>query len=307
MKPCVRLLLLLLLCSVACFAQAAEHEAVDATVAHFMQAHKSVAVGVAIVANHQIAYVHSYGALRNDQPFDLASISKSLTAIVAVKFIEQGKLALDAPVTKYLPETRLPAGVTIKGLLSHTSGLPHYSEHFPDSGFTLANFTPEAMEQAPGHFIYSSPGYYLLSKVMEKVDHRPFLDQINQELAIPAGAGPLTLDPKHGWRLGSGGVMASPNAMAHIALALIEGKILDHAGFEMLWTPVATSDGYALGFYSDEGPPLKVSHNGSHPEDGIATRWVLYPGSGSGLVVLTHNEGEANPGDLTTAIFSAMK
>lgn len=286
----------------------AKMRAVDSAVAQFMQSHKSQAVGIGIIDGGQVRYVQSYGSLSNSQPFDLASISKSLTAILALKYVEAGKLKLDAPVAHYLTEVQLPSQVTVRSLLSHTSGLPHYGKSFPSSGFSLANFTQESLVSAPGaKFNYSTPGFYLLSKVLERVDQRPFLQQINDEVALPTGAAPLTLCSGHEWKLGGGALMASPDSLTRIALALLQKKYLSPAGYQLLWTPVGATEANALGFFVEFQPTRKVSHNGSHPEDGIATRWVLYPDANQAMVILTQNKTQTNPADLSTAIYKALR
>ena len=143
-------------------------KAVDATVKKFMKTHGLDGVGLGILSNRRMVYVNGYGNVNRYRPVDLASLTKSLTAILAVRLWEQGKLDLDAPVTRYLPELDLPSTITSRSILSHTSGLAHYGSHFPGSHFSLNDFTQGAVTSSAGSYLYSSPAYVLLSRVLEK-------------------------------------------------------------------------------------------------------------------------------------------
>jgi CubicO group peptidase (beta-lactamase class C family) len=108
--------------------------------------------------------------------WDLASLTKvvGMTSAVA-QLVEQGRIALDAPVHRYLPEWTGPnkERVTVRHLITHRSGLPAFKQYFklnvsPDS--TLRLFMLEPLEAAPGaRMVYSDIGAILLGKIVERV------------------------------------------------------------------------------------------------------------------------------------------
>jgi CubicO group peptidase (beta-lactamase class C family) len=146
----------------------------------------------------------------DDTLFQVASVSKWITAFGVMHLVDQGKLDLDAPVSKYLTRWHLPAsefdnrGVTIRRLLSHTAGLT--------DGLGYAGFAPgkkiQTIEQslcaaddpspgADGHvrvgyepgrdWKYSGGGFTLLQLVIEEVTHQPFNSFMRHAVLKPFG------------------------------------------------------------------------------------------------------------------------
>ncbi|CAN5466836.1 hypothetical protein BH09GEM1_BH09GEM1_08580 [soil metagenome] len=108
--------------------------------------------------------------------WDLASLTKVVgTTSAMMQLVESGKVELDAPVQRYLPEWKgaNKEKVTIRHLLTHQSGLPAFKEYFrlnvsPDS--TLALFLATPLDTLPGvRMVYSDIGAILLGKVVERV------------------------------------------------------------------------------------------------------------------------------------------
>lgn len=281
--------------------------AVETEVARFMKEHHLKGVGLGILSRGRMSYVQGYGTIYRHAPTDLASVSKPLTALLALKLVEEGKLELEAPVTRYL-EVDLAQEVTIRRLLSHTSGLPHYGGRFSKAGIELGDFNGAELESV-GEYRYSSPGYLLLSWVLEKVGGEPFLDLLNQKIARPARASELSAESGFAWRLGAGGVAASPEALTRIAYALLQRRILKRETYALMWTrQVDIPDkefSQALGFRVDESG--RVLHGGSHPSTDNYQRLVLYPDRGHGMVLLVEAESRFSPGKMTTALYKVLK
>ncbi|MFA4892148.1 serine hydrolase domain-containing protein [Brevundimonas sp.] len=144
-----------------------------------------------------------------DTRFQVASLSKWSTAWGVLTLVEQGKLDLDAPVSRYLTRWSLPASafdndkVTVRRLLSHTAGLT--------DGLGYAGFAPGAPVQSleasltraadaspgadgsvrvgaePGAFRYSGGGYTLLQLIVEEVSGQTFNDYMVQTVFTPLG------------------------------------------------------------------------------------------------------------------------
>ncbi len=161
-------------------------------------------LAIAVVRNGRVLFIAGYGTARDGEPvtpttqFRLASLSKSFTAVAVLQLIEAGKVLLDAPVSRYVPEfvasgqsTGL-AGITVRQLLNHTSGLA-------DIGFAAglgrqektlaersANLRSARTVDAPGAaFHYFDPNYQLLARLVEAVSGQPFDVYLQDQIFTP--------------------------------------------------------------------------------------------------------------------------
>jgi CubicO group peptidase (beta-lactamase class C family) len=131
--------------------------------------------------------------------FNLASVSKTLTSTAVLQLLEKEKVRLDDPFVKYFPSFQYPA-ITVRHLLSHTSGLPDKDVLFNDS---LIKMQPEKVWQnndiipaltsygklafAPGDkWSYSNVNYNLLALLIEKVSGLSYADYLKRQIFIPA-------------------------------------------------------------------------------------------------------------------------
>jgi D-alanyl-D-alanine carboxypeptidase len=133
--------------------------------------------------------------------FPVYSITKTLTAICALRLLEVGALSLDVPVRGWLPEVELPATVTLTHLLQHTSGLRDYGplpdyhravRLHPDRPWERKQFldatVPMGMLFAPGEgWAYSNVGYMLVVDILERVTGRPFAHILAEFVSRPLG------------------------------------------------------------------------------------------------------------------------
>ncbi|WP_433060929.1 serine hydrolase domain-containing protein [Dactylosporangium sp. CS-033363] len=136
-------------------------------------------------------------AMRPDSIFDVASVTKVYTTILAAQQVDRGKLDLSAPVAQYLPEFDGPgkAAVTVQMLLTHTSGLPvgpsiPETSKKPDLAAKWAYIisTPLADGVAPNTlFRYTSLGLLLTQQILEKLTGKPLDQQVKNELTGPLG------------------------------------------------------------------------------------------------------------------------
>ena len=174
------------------------------------------AVSVAVAVDGAIAWQEARGwaslerkaPAKIDTPFAIGSVSKTLTAAVAMKLAERGVLDLDADIRKYLPSfPQKEHVITARQLLSHQAGIRHYTfaltstlsefgatEQYDRVVDSLAVFANDPLLFKPDtNFAYSSYGFNLLSAVMEAAAGKPFLDLMQAELFTPlqlAGTGP---------------------------------------------------------------------------------------------------------------------
>jgi CubicO group peptidase (beta-lactamase class C family) len=133
-----------------------------------------------------------------DTPFVIGSLSKAITAMAVMQLVEAGAIALDAPVTTYLPDFTVAgdgAGhITVRHLLHQTSGLPPLAGVTPLSGpVTSLEAQVDALRAvelaaAPGSsYAYSNANYAVLGHVVERVSGRPFGTYVADEIFAPLG------------------------------------------------------------------------------------------------------------------------
>ncbi|MFD4771725.1 serine hydrolase [Streptomyces niveus] len=154
--------------------------------------------GVEFPADRQIA-------MAEDTVFDLASVSKLFTSILAVQQIERGSLALEECVASYLPDFG-GAGkqdVTVRQLLTHTSGfaawIPLYKE--PTREAMLRRLWDEAPTSRPGGvYRYSDLNLISLQLVLEKITGRALDVLLREEITAPLGLHRTRFTPPPSWR-----------------------------------------------------------------------------------------------------------
>jgi beta-glucosidase-like glycosyl hydrolase/CubicO group peptidase (beta-lactamase class C family) len=156
--------------------------------------------GVLAVGYRGELFVHAFGrqtydatslAVGPDTIYDSASLTKAVvtTTLVAIQ-VEAGRMALDLPVARYIPEWNAGPNpewrqrVTLRHLLTHSSGLPAHKDYFltvHSSRDVIANICKESLEYEPGtKTIYSDLGFILLGEILERATGRT-LDQLARE------------------------------------------------------------------------------------------------------------------------------
>ncbi len=164
-------------------------------------------ISVALVDGSSIVWQQGYGfsdpktktPITADTVFRVGSVSKLFTDIAVMQQVEQGKLDLDAPVTKYLPDFRprdsFNKPVTLRELMSHRAGLvrePPTGNYFDSTAPTLAatvrSLNQTTLVYAPEmRTKYSNAGIATVGYVLEKTQKQPFADYLKRALLAPAG------------------------------------------------------------------------------------------------------------------------
>ena len=140
--------------------------------------------------------------MEEDSIFEMASVTKMFTATAIMLLVREGKLSLDDPYAKFFPEYPYPE-VTIRHLLTHTSGMPEdfntdrwvvpiwVNEHRIPANSEMLGFireSGEALACAPGEtFRYTDVGYTLLAEAVEKLSGLKFEDYLKKNIFEPAG------------------------------------------------------------------------------------------------------------------------
>lgn len=182
------------------------------TLADEMRRLKVPGVSIAVIHDGKIAWTRGYGVTRVGGPaitpttlFQAASLSKPITAVAALRMVQDGALDLDQPANRYLTSWKLPSegggdAVTLRQLLSHTGGVtvggfPGYAPGAPLptltqvlDGAAPAVTKPIRVDTAPGSaWRYSGGGYTVLQQLMIDVARQPFDKLVAQRVLQPLG------------------------------------------------------------------------------------------------------------------------
>jgi len=254
--------------------------------------------------------------------FQSGSIGKQFTATAVMRLVEEGKIQLDEPVTKYLRDG--PPG-TVRQLLSHTAGLGDYTDRFDmrrdyDEGELLRLIKQTPLEFAPGTgWKYSNLGYVTLGILIHRVSGRFYGDYLQEHVFRPLGMkttrviseADIVPNRAAGYLWTEGGwknqdwVSPSLNTTADGALyfsildlarwdaALYGGSVLRRASLETMWTVAKLANGqpnagkYGFGWFvhAHDGKRL-IEHDGEW--QGFSCDIARYVDDRLTVVVLTN-------------------
>ncbi len=158
-------------------------------------------------------YAGGSADIRNRKPMAPAttlmaySMTKTLTAIAALQLAEKGRVGLDDPIAAWLPDCPYPAGVTVRQLITHTSGIPNpIPLQWVHPAGEQAAFDEKAalaavlrshpkLSAAPGaRYKYSNIGYWLLGRIIEEATGGSYADYMRARIIAPLGLRPAELD-----------------------------------------------------------------------------------------------------------------
>src|SRR5271156_6133262 len=160
---------------------------IDAAVNQVLSSTKVPSASIAIVKDGRIAYLQAYGLARLTPPveatpemqYPIGSVSKQFTAAAVLLLAQEHKLTLDDPVSRYLPELARARDVTIRMLLSHTSG---YQDYWPEDYVMTSMMVPtnaqhildvwgkKPLDFEPGtQWQYSNTNYVIAGRIVEQV------------------------------------------------------------------------------------------------------------------------------------------
>lgn len=305
---------------------------IDAYVERYRAATGLPGGAVAITKEGKVVHAAGYGEtatgepLTADTPMAVASVSKSFTALAVMQLVEKGKVALDQPVRRYLPEFTMAdpraADITVRQLLNQTSGMADSAFHeksLPQPGTlegAVARLRTARLATQPGTaFSYHNTNYQVAARLVEVVSGEPFAAYLRAHVFTPPGMGnSKTVDTDRdlpgsarghlvvlgravavpepaGFGNGSGGVLSTANDMARWLIAQDDG-ILSRESVTEMRTPSEQNRKYALGWMSgrtERGTPV-IEHDGDLFTSTAAQ--LLMPQSGYGIAVMA-NTGTA--------------
>ena len=254
---------------------------------------------VAVVKGGKLVYTHAYGHARlatstvpglpaaPEMRYSIGSISKQFTAAAILLLQEEGKLSLDDTVGKYIPGLTQGDKVTIRQILSHTSG---YQDYWPED-YVMTTMLPSVSSQQildtwakkpldfePGaQWQYSNTNFVIAGQIVEKITGHPLMDFLTQRIFRPLGMtsvwnsdqakltqayatayyrhalGPLRVAPKEGrgWMFAAGELAMTAHDLALWDESLIAQSLLKPESYKQMFTEVKLNSGkgthYGLG------------------------------------------------------------
>jgi D-alanyl-D-alanine carboxypeptidase len=343
--------------SIVCISASAQLSAditakIDQAAAAALQRTGVPSASVAVVKDGKIAYVKAYGdaKLNPRTPADakmrysIGSISKQFTATALLMLQEQGKLSLDDKVGKYIPDLTRANEVTIRQLLSHTSG---YQDYWPQDYVMPGMLKPVTAQQImdtwakkpldfdPGtKWQYSNTNYVIAGAIAEKVAGMPLWQFLEQRIFKPLGMssaydidktkltesdpigyyrfalGPLHPAPKEGpgWLFAAGEIAMTAEDLAKWDIAIIDQKLLKPASYAQFGTDTLLNNGvstrYGLGVNVGSNNGRRVLSHNGEVS-GFTAQNTIFPDDRAAVVVLT-NQDAADAGGAIAGVITPL-
>jgi D-alanyl-D-alanine carboxypeptidase len=321
---------------------------VDSIAATVLSATGVPSASVAVVQHGKMVMAKAYGqaSLEPSRPaapsmrYALGSISKQFTAAAILLLQEEGKLRIDDPVGKYVPGLSRGNEVTIRQILSHTSG---YQDFWPQDYLMepmkkdapaqsiMDRWAKQPLDFEPGtRWQYSNTGFVLAAMIVEKVSGMPFfqfiqtrlLDPLDMKSARNFDADPRAVDatgyiryalgPLHpapdagkGWMYGAGMLAMTPTDLAKWDISLIRRSLLKPQSYSEMFHETTLRNGapssYGLGVFSlMSGGHFLVEHNGE--VSGFTAENFVYPEDSAAIIVMTNQDAASAAGSIATQI-----
>lgn len=305
----------------------------DAFVETEMREQKVPGVAIAVLHKGEIVVAKGYGLatvehnvpVTADTIFQSGSVGKMFTAAAVMTAVERGKMKLDEPITTYLPDAPVSwRPITIRHLLTHTSGIPEfgtdfdYRRDYSDDELVKTAY-PLPLDFKPGaRWNYSNTGYILLGILVKKATGQSYLDILDKQIFKPLGMktargisdGDIVPHRASGYQLvndqlknhdwvsptmnstADGSLYFSLNDMIAWARGVENGAALSSASWKQIYTPVRLNSGkpYPYGFawnIAEAGGHPRYHHGGAW--QGFRTFYSRYLGDDLSVILLTNS------------------
>lgn len=327
--------------TVPCFAGT-----IDRDVSAALQAAHVNGATVEVVQNGRVVYARAFGKrdvaanfpARLDTAYEAGSITKEFTAAAILQLKEAGKIDLDAPLATYLPAAPHAKDVTIRQLLTHTSGMPEYTMAMGRGTAlddVMRRIASEPLDFEPGTaFRHSNTNYLLLGRVIEAVSGQRWIDYARARLFTAAGmnatstiagekrvpkmargyeyssgrtrlAGPVD----EAWASSAGDLVTTAGDLAKWDDALAGGRIISAEDYHLLTKSQLLADGpgsgYGFGVYLDtfDWQPRILAQGDTF---GFDASDQYFPDQRTRIIVLTNTENLAISGSASMNVGEAI-
>jgi CubicO group peptidase (beta-lactamase class C family) len=314
---------------------AAMQAAIDSIVTGELASSGAPSASIAVVREGRLAYLHAYGVAEQasarpatvDMRYSIGSISKQFTASAILLLAEAKRLSLDDPVARWLPELTRAREVTVRQVLSMTSG---YQDYWPQDYVMPPMLLPvsprkicdewaaKPLDFEPGsRWQYSNTNYVIAGLIVEKASGMPLLDFLQRRIFTPLGMpsianidaaslgpedaagyrrfalGPPRPAPKEGpgWLFAAGELAMTARDLARWDVSMIDQKVLSPASYRLQQTEILLTSGVGTHY----GLGVSVNSIGgrrriSHSGEvsGYTANNLVYPDDRTAIVVLTN-------------------
>ena len=304
-----------------------------------LQARHIPAISVAVLKNGAVIKAEAYGladmehgiAARPDTVFKIGSVSKQFLAAGIMILVQDGKIAVDDKVGKYIEGIpRAWEAITLRHLLTHTAGLTREGPGFdpfriqPDIDVIKTAYPVPLLFKPGEKHEYSNLGYFMLGEVIHRVSGKPWGDFLTERVFAPLGMtstrvttataivpnradGYAWMENKYqnaaNWSAvrPSGAFLSTTLDLAKWEAALLTDRILTSASKKQMWTGVTLNDGskvpYGFGWFLNDWPADSRVPTGvpmirhGGSMPGFRAGFARWPSHGLAVIVLTNGEG----------------
>lgn len=308
---------------------------------------------IAVVHDGKLEYAHAYGDARLDPKtpatpsmrYSIGSISKQFTAASLLMLQQQGKLSLNDKVAKYFPGLTDADHITLRQLLSHTSG---YQDYWPQDyvmpemlkpttpRFIMDTWAKKPLDFTPGSkWQYSNTNYVIAASILHKLTGQTPFEFLSLHVFKQLGMGdvydnnlhplpvtdargyhryalgPLRPAPKEGvnWLYGMAELSMTPSDLARWDLAMLHQTLLQPASWHAMQTEVLLNDGlgsgYGLGVFVGRLDGHRMISHDGEVSGFTATN-LVFPDNGDAVVVLTNQDAVGTSGVIARKIAKAL-
>jgi CubicO group peptidase (beta-lactamase class C family) len=304
---------------------------------------------VVVVKDGKIAYAKAYGTARLEtntpatpgMRYSIGSISKQFTASAMLLLQEQGKLSLDDKVGKYIPGLTRANEISIRQLLSHTSG---YQDYWPQDYVMPPMLKPTTAVAIMDHWAkipldfepgtkwqYSNTNYVIAGAIIEKVSGIPLMEFLQKKVFAPLsmtsvanidqarlgdtdptgyfryGLGPLHPAPKEGpgWLFAAGELAMPASELAKWDISIIDQKLLKPDSYREFGKDTLLKNGlstrYGLGVSINMQDGHRALSHGGEVS-GYTAQNIVFPDEKAAIVVLTNQDAASAAEDIADHI-----
>ena len=344
MRTHLRLAFFLLVLAATSFAQSQlapdVRSKIDSAATEVLASTGVPSASIAIVKDGRMVYAQAYGdarvepklAANTNMRYGVGSISKQFTASAILLLQEQGKLKLDDPVGKFVPNLTRSNEVTIREILSHTSG---YQDYWPQDyvmpfiakpttvDSILDRWARIPLDFEPGtKWQYSNTNYTIAGVVVEKASGEPILKFLTEHIFQPLGMhsvididethpvdtdavgylryalGPPRVAPLEGkgWMFAAGELYMTPSDLAKWNISMMNQTVLKPASYKAMQTDTLLKDGVATGY----GLGVEVGEMQGHrmiehsgEVSGFVAENMVFPDDKAAVTVLTNQDASS--------------
>jgi D-alanyl-D-alanine carboxypeptidase len=328
-------------------------EKVDAIVQQALKTTGIPSASIAIVQDGAITYLQAYGDGRIDprtpalssMRYSIGSISKQFTATAVLLLAEQGKLSLDDPVSRFVPNLTRGNEVTIRQLLSHTSG---YQDYWPQDyvpPFMLLPITADKildqwarkpLDFDPGtEWQYSNTNFVIAGLIVEKASGQPLVQFLSEHIFVPLAMksvtnidqnrlaetdatgylryalGPPRVAPKEGkgWLFAAGELAMPAEDLAKWDISMINQTVLQAASYAQMEKEVLLKNGlgtrYGLGVDVRQEFGERAIEHGGEVS-GFTAHNLVFPDARRAVVVLVNEDSVGASQDIAHDIAALL-